>query len=91
MITQAEAPSESWLALPAVIIASGPITGCRLCRPSSVVSARLPSSLVIVTSCFEISPVSLSLTAIVAVTGTISSSNLPAAWAAAVRCCDWSA
>jgi len=34
--------------------------------------------------------VSLFTTAIVALQGTISSSNLPAAWAAAVRCCDWS-
>ena len=91
MTTQAEAPSESWLALPAVTFASGPMTGCSAARPSSVVSGRLPSSLVIVTSRLETSPVSLSFTVITASQETISSSNAPAAWAAAVRCCDCSA
>ena len=41
----AEAPSESWLALPAVMKAPSPRTGLSLARPSRVVSGRLPSSL----------------------------------------------
>ena len=42
--TQAEAPSESWLALPAVMNWSSPRTGFSLARPSMLVSGRLPSS-----------------------------------------------
>ena len=43
MTTQAEAPSESWLALPAVMQPPSR-TGLRPARPSSVVVGRLPSS-----------------------------------------------
>ena len=85
MITAAEAPSESWLALPAVIHLSGPITGCSLARPSMLVSGRLPSSLVSFTVFLVVSLVFLSVTSIVVSIGTISSSNLPACWPAAVR------
>ncbi len=87
----AEEPSESWLALPAVIVVSPPITGLSEDRPSSVVSGRLPSSFAMVTSLSEISPLALSCTFMVTVTGTISLSNLPSACAAAVRCWLWSA
>ena len=59
--TQAEAPSESWLALPAVIHLSGPATGFSLARPSRLVSGRLPSSLVSVTVFFDTSLVFLSV------------------------------
>src|SRR3546814_2791731 len=69
--TQAEAPSESCEALPAVMTPPS-ITGLSAARPSALVSARLPSSLVSVTSFLEVSPVALSTTVIVAVTGTIS-------------------
>ena len=75
MTTQAEAPSLSWLALPAVTMVPSPRTGWSAARPSSVVSGRLPSSLASVTSLNEISPVSLSLMPILAVTGTISASK----------------
>ena len=85
MMTAADAPSESWLALPAVIHLSGPATGCSLARPSRLVSGRLPSSLVSFTVFFETSWVFLSTTSIVVSIGTISSSNLPACWPAAVR------
>ena len=81
-------PSLNWLALPAVMWVPGPSTGWSAARPSSVVSARLPSSLASVTSFCETSPVSLSLMLIVTVTGTISASKRPSACAAAVRCCD---
>ena len=57
-------------------------------RPASVVSGRFPSSRSSVTSRIETSPVSLFFTAIVAVTGIISSANLPFRCASAVRCCD---
>ena len=83
--TQAEAPSESWLALPAVTKAPSPRTGLSLARPSSVVSGRLPSSLASRVSTSRVSPVALSVTVIIALIGTISSSNRPAACAAAVR------
>ena len=49
------------------------------------VSGRLPSSLVSFTVFFDTSLVFLSVTSIVVSIGTISSSNLPACWAAAVR------
>ena len=89
-MTTAAEPSDSWLALPAVIEPPG-ITDWSDCRPSSVVSGRLPSSFESVTSLLEVSPVALSVTDMVVVAATISSSNLPAACAAAVRCCDWKA
>src|SRR3982750_2356189 len=66
MSTLADAPSLSWLALPALIILPGPRTGSSLARPSRVVSGRLPSSLSSLISRFETSPVSLSLMAMVA-------------------------
>ena len=46
----ADDPSLSWLALPAVMTPPSPITGFRLASPSSVVSGRLQSSFVAVTS-----------------------------------------
>ena len=82
----AELPSDSWLAFPAVIDVSGPRTGLSPDRPSRVVSARLPSSLDTVISRCETSLVSLSTTFMVVVTGTISASKRPSACAAAVRC-----
>ena len=85
MTTAAEAPSESWLALPAVIHLSGPRTGSSLERPGRLVSGRLPSSLVSLTVFFDTSLVFLSVTSMVVSIGTISSSNLPACWPAAVR------
>ena len=80
----AEAPSDNWLALPAVTVPPSR-TGLRLDSPSSVVPGRLHSSWVTVTSWYEISFVSLSITAMLVWMGTISSSNFPAACAAAVR------
>ena len=94
MMTLAEAPSESWLALPAVMnspcwmVSPEPKTGFRDFRPSSVVSARLPSSFDRVTSFREVSPVALSITSIVVDMGAISASSRPSAWAWAVRCCE---
>ena len=82
--TQAEAPSESWLALPAVIHLPSR-TGLSEASPSSVVSGRLPSSLLSVT-CSKLSAlVSLSTIFLVVGSGTISSSNFLACCAAAVR------
>ncbi len=83
--TQADAPSDSWLALPAVTNAPSPRTGLSLARPSSVVSGRLPSSFARRVSTVRVSPVALSVTDIIAEIGTISSSNSPRSWAAAVR------
>ena len=85
MTTQAEAPSESWLALPAVMKAPGPRTGSSFAKPSGEVSGRLPSSRSSVTACSLMSPVALSCTSFVVGSGTISSSKRPACWAAAVR------
>src|SRR5829696_821037 len=65
MTTQAEAPSESWLALPAVMKAPGPRTGSSFARPSGEVSGRLPSSRSSVTACSLISAVALSCTSFV--------------------------
>src|SRR3546814_18043958 len=76
-------PSASWLALPAVIVWPSPITGLRLESPSSVVSARLHSSLSATTSLKLTSLVSLFQTALVALHAPISSANLPGACAAA--------
>ena len=71
-----------------MIVWPSPITGLRLASPSNVVSGRLQSSIEMVTSFWLVSPVALSVTFIVAVTGMISSLNLPDACAAAVRFCD---
>ena len=73
MTTSAAEPSESWLALPAVTTPPGS-TVFSEARPSSVVSARLPSSFASVTSFWVVSPVALSVTFIVVVVGTISAS-----------------
>ena len=81
---QAEAPSENWLALPAVMTPPG--TAGRMPRtPSSVVSGRMPSSAETVTSLVIIAPVAGSVVAMMVVIGTISSSNLPSRCAAAAR------
>jgi acetyl-CoA acetyltransferase len=85
--THAEAPSENWLALPAVITPPG-IAVRIFDTPSSVVSARMPSSAASVTSLVNMRPVALSATPANTVIGTISASNRPAACAAAARCCD---
>ncbi|SKX89333.1 Uncharacterised protein [Mycobacteroides abscessus subsp. abscessus] len=63
-------------------------------RPASdslVVEGRLPSSRSSMTSCSDVSPVSLSTTSLVVRSGTISSANRPASCAAAVRCWEISA
>src|SRR5690606_6143464 len=83
--TQAEAPSENWLALPAVITPPG-VAGRMPRTPSRVVSGRMPSSAETVTSLVIIAPVALSVVPMMVVIGTISSSNLPASRAAAARC-----
>ena len=53
--------------------------------PSGLVSGRLPSSLSRVTSSSQLSPLSLSVTRLMVVSGTISSSSRPACCAAAMR------
>jgi hypothetical protein len=80
--TEAEEPSENWLALPAVITPPG-IAERILTTPSRVVSGRMPSSAAMVTCFVSNWPVVLSATPMVTVIGTISSLNLPAAAAAA--------
>ena len=84
MTTQADAPSENWLALPAAITPPGS-AGRIFETPSKVVSARMPSSAEIVTSRVTRRPLE-SAAPMVVVIGTISSANLPAAAAAAARC-----
>ena len=76
MMTQADAPSESWLALPALIVLPSN-TGLMLASPSAVVSGRGPSSLVSVISLNDTCLVSLSMTAILVLNGTISSLKRP--------------
>ena len=94
MTTMADAPSDSCEALPAVMKAPSAScwpsrkTGCSPASPSAVVVGRTPSSASSVTALSLISPVSLSFTFITEGSGTISASNLPSAWAAAVRRCD---
>ena len=89
MITHAEAPSESWLALPAVIV---PFSRTDLSeeRPSIVVPGRLPSSWLSSTSPKLMSPVARSRIIFVAFIVMISSSKAPDSWPAAVRCWLWS-
>src|SRR5262249_45444408 len=72
MTTQADAPSESWLAFPAVMVLPSN-TGLILARPSAVVSGRGPSSCASVTSRRETCLVSLSMTVILVAIGTSSS------------------
>ena len=84
MTTQALAPSLNWLALPGVIVPPS-IAGFSAASPSGLVSGRLHSSRSKVTGFSETSPVSRLFTIITVETGTISSSNLPACWAAAIR------
>ena len=86
MTTQAEAPSESWLALPAVITPFSPATGLSAASPAALVSARLPSSWLSVTDSSRVSPVALSTVSFVVGSGTISPSKRPSRWPAAVRC-----
>ena len=86
MTTHADAPSENWLALPAATVPPG-TAGLIVATPSSVVSARIPSSEAIVTSFVDSACVSRSTTPIVTVIGTISAAKRPAASAAAAR--DW--
>ena len=86
--TSAAAPSDSWLAFPAVMNLSSPLTGFRPASPSIVVDGRLHSSPDRVKSSCVVSFVVLSITARVTPIGTISSANLPACCAAAIRCCE---
>ena len=85
MTTHADAPSESWLALPAVIVPFSR-TGFSPERPSIVVVGRLPSSWLNSTSPKLMSPVALSRIIFVAFIAMISSSKAPDSWPAAVRC-----
>jgi len=82
---QAEAPSESWLALPAVIHLPSPRTGSRPASPSIVVVGRLQVSRSMTTSFSDTSPVSRSVTSMVVSKGTISSSKAPDCCPAAQR------
>src|SRR3569832_1894286 len=82
--THAPAPSENWLALPAVITPPGS-AGLLPLMPSYVVPSRRPSSLLAVT-CFVIRPSVASATPAVTVIGAISSLNLPASCAAHAFC-----
>jgi hypothetical protein len=94
MITQAEAPSESCEALPAVMLRPtftripSAKTGFNEAKPSRVVSALAPSSLARRTCFCDVAPLALSTTVIVVAMGAISASKRPAARAAAVRCCE---
>ena len=88
--TTAAPPSASWLALPAVMKWPAPRTGSSLARPANEVSGRLHSSRSTTTSTIDSSFVTLSITFIRVLTGMISSLNLPAAWAAAIKRCDCS-
>ena len=84
MTMATEAPSENWLALPAAMTPPS-IAGLIFATPSSVVSGRIPSSCETVTSRTDSAAVFLSTAFIFVVIGTISSSNFPAARAAAAR------
>ncbi len=77
MMRRAEAPSEIWLELPAVILPSGLKAGFRLARDSGVVSGRMPSSAVTMPSPLMMLPVSLSRR--ISWIGTISRSKRPSA------------
>ena len=82
MTTIADAPSEIWLALPAVMLPALSNAGRSLPSDSTVVSARTPSSV----STRIGSPLRWGTG-----TGTISSANLPSLMAAAARSCDLAA
>ncbi|CFN62299.1 Uncharacterised protein [Bordetella pertussis] len=83
--TQAAAPSDNWLALPAVTNCPSPRTGANRARLSSEVSGRAPSSRAHSTCRSTASPVAGSIVRMVVRIGAISCSNLPASCAAAVR------
>ena len=82
--TQAPAPSENWLALPAEIKPPG-MADLRLANASTVEPSRMPSSLLTVT-CLVIRPITLSAIPALTVMAAISASNKPAACAANARC-----
>jgi hypothetical protein len=90
--TEALAPSDSCEALPAVMNSPSGThwpffhTGLSAARLSSVVSARLPSSRCQRHASVPVRLPSLSNSCLTLASGTISSSNRPAACAAAVRC-----
>mmetsp|Transcript_56124 Transcript_56124/g.154685 ORF Transcript_56124/g.154685 Transcript_56124/m.154685 type:complete len:213 (+) Transcript_56124:417-1055(+) len=95
--TCAAAPSLNCEALPAVTVALGlrsepsflkRMMGVMPASASYVVSGRLQSSWVTVTSTRDTSLVSLSTTFMTVSMGAISASYKPAACAAAVRCCE---
>ncbi len=62
------------------------VTGLSFAMPSHVVSPRMPSSCISVTSRISVSPVSLFVSDFIVVSGTTSASSRPAASAAATRC-----
>mmetsp|Transcript_70736 Transcript_70736/g.216814 ORF Transcript_70736/g.216814 Transcript_70736/m.216814 type:complete len:246 (+) Transcript_70736:210-947(+) len=77
------APSDTWLALPAVVLPPALKAALSSPKPLVVVSARGPSSALTTTS---LTLPSASFT--FAVIGTISASKRPAFWAATARRCD---
>ncbi len=79
MTTRAAAPSEIWLALPAVIVPSGEKAGFSLASDSTVVSGRTPSSV----STTRGSPLRCGT-----FTGVISSAKRCSLIAAAARSCE---
>ena len=87
-MTQADAPSESWLALPAVMDVPGPSTACS--RGQALERRVGAIALVLGDRHFAAGDFTrfLVLDGHRRVTGTISASKRPAACAAAVRCCD---
>ncbi|MNH25527.1 hypothetical protein D3C79_855260 [compost metagenome] len=89
--TEADAPSDSCEALPAVMKRPGSVhcppchTGSSAVRLARVVSARLHSSCSKVTVSKRVSPLALSTIALRVLSGASSRSNRPAACAWAVR------
>ena len=84
MTTQAAAPSDSWLAFPAVIVPPS-VTGGSEASPSAVVPGRLHSSALSVTGPRCTSPGPRSTTRRWVEMGTISASKRPFSCAAAFR------
>ena len=84
MTTTADAPSANWLALPAATTPPSR-AGLIFDTPSNVVSGRIPSSRLTVTSSTDAAPESLSTTFIRVVIAAISSSKRPASRAAEAR------
>jgi len=85
---KAPAPSEVCELLPAVTEPFAANTGFSFASPSSVVSARRPSSWVMVRVLMSISPVARFGNFSITSTGVISSARSPFSMAAAARRCD---